>query len=56
MSVPSGAGDGEGDGRQAVVLCPVPQEASVDNDGPMSDAVPFPGQDGASLQFDLSLA
>ena len=46
--------DGEGDGREAVVSDPVPQEAGIDDDDPMGDTVLFPGQDGASLQFDLT--
>ncbi len=33
---------------------PVPQEACIDDDDPIGDTVLFPGQDGASLQFDLS--
>ena len=33
---------------------PVPQEATVNHDGPLGDAVPFTGQDGAGLQLDLS--
>jgi hypothetical protein len=52
--VPARAGDGEGDRRGAVISDAVPQEAIVHHDGPMGDAIPLPGKDGAGLQLDLA--
>ena len=55
MSVPSCAGDGEGDGRQAVEGSAVPGKAVSHHHGPLRPSIPFAHQNGTDPEVGPAL-